>query len=178
MIRYLAIGAVLLSSLGLMAQQIVAVKSHQLGESPQDFTSKVPHKNPNTSQALDYAIGHLEDGQFFSYAILDQDSPEFGEFQRAAFDRGKLIAFSTTVDGTWDDIVADAKGKFGGEPTNTSVDTVQNGYGARWDVRTAIWTRDDYVAEVHESIEEAQRVITVLIHIPRIAEPKTRNALD
>jgi hypothetical protein len=68
------------------------------------------------------------------------------------FANNKLVVLNLEViDKGWDETLADVVSKFG-KPDETHMDTMQNTYGAKFDVESATWTKPDYLLSAFEKI--------------------------
>ncbi|AEU36094.1 hypothetical protein [Granulicella mallensis] len=70
----------------------------------------------------------------------------------AKFAHNKLVELNIEItDKAWSEALTDATSKFG-QPDETHSDTVQNVYGAKFDLQTATWTKPDFLVVAFEKI--------------------------
>jgi hypothetical protein len=71
---------------------------------------------------------------------------------KVTFENDRLVKFDLNFSNhPWEEVLPDIITKFG-KPTATHVDAWQNGYGAKFDLRTATWITHEYVVVASERL--------------------------
>jgi hypothetical protein len=140
------------------------IKGHTLGESLQEF---IEHSNTDTKAQIsqcstrpaylscdrDYpSVVKTGSGSLRCYPFLDRaDTNVCHDFiGTATFDGGKLVAIELII-AEWADALTDISAKFG-NPTETGTASMQNQFGAKFDVQTATWVTSGVLAYATEEV--------------------------
>jgi len=154
----------LTTALGCYAQAIQptpVIKGHTLGESVQQFTTNADDLTRGLiydCTAHNNVSGPKESGcdEFLQIVgsgsgTLECSLPMYKSgvcrnFDGVVkFDNRKLVNLTLRItDKEWSEALGDVVTKFG-KPDETRTNTVQNGYGAKFDLQTATWTAPDYL---------------------------------
>jgi hypothetical protein len=156
----LAILALMVATCSMCSAQKTAARAatpqllgHTLGESPQDFKIK----------AAGYDISDCPHDAQDNCTYFSKDWEHQGE---AKFVDDKLVEITLTFINTpWSKIYSNSVAKFGAV-TTSKIETIQNGFGARWNLRTVFWTRHGYDVILSDNYNEyANEVQTQVVLI-------------
>lgn len=150
-----------------------SLKGHVLGETLQQFMDK---SNEITRQQMANCIstnGKDEHGDrtFECDDFLSARKTGSGHFDctlpmyqtgvcrdfvgDATFSKGRLVEITVgDYDADWDDFLREAAAKFGVH-FETKTDTVENAFGATYQLNSATWSTPQYIAIAHERFTEA-----------------------
>jgi hypothetical protein len=146
------------------------IKGHTLGESLQQF---IAESSPITREQMqncsatngrdgygdtisactDYLLTVKTGNGSFDCTLPMYELGTCRDFRgKVTFSDNKLVELNLEItDQEWGDVLPYVVTKFG-KPDETRVDTVQNAYGAKFDLQKASWTKPDYLVVAFEKI--------------------------
>jgi hypothetical protein len=145
------------------------VKGHTLGETLQQFVGETGAATQKRFQSCDRVlyskrvpavclpyiiVARTGSGGFVCQIPMSSpyvDDDPCGDFAGiVTFENNKLVILRLELDGnSWSVAVSDVTAKYG-PPTENRVDTMQNGFGAKFDYHVALWAKPKFVIEVRE----------------------------
>jgi hypothetical protein len=142
------------------------IKGHTLGETMQEFSAEAT--DLTKANILKCAAAPADNGSCDVFLKVVQaggngsfpcDEPIFQtntvckEFRgRVTFKDNKLVELNLEVmNKPWESVLEDMTAKFG-KPADTRTRTEQNVYGAKWELQSATWTSETYLATAFEKI--------------------------
>jgi hypothetical protein len=145
---------ILVTASSAFGQAPTTVKGHTMGESVSEFYAKAgyPHlledcqavrgdkkaaKKLKINFQMCQAVLASESG-----AVVYANDPKFGELGKATIVNGKLAIVELELPGEFNDILAQLTEKYG-KPKAVGTRTLQNGFGARFEVGNASWLMPD-----------------------------------
>ena len=103
----------------------------------------------------------------FTQEYIDRANVSCFEFSGTpTFDGNRLVEISLRFGPkAWDAVLADVVSKFG-KPTETQIDTVQNAYGAKFDLQRVTWITHEYVVVAFEKLNLPYSLVRLVeVHI-------------
>lgn len=148
----------------------VTVKGHQLGETFAEFAAKEPmvaQDFKECSERKGYGVWALtcQDPEVAKKALSSSDRIDpfvcpFAANVVAHFNGGKLVYVSGQLKAEYSEITLEVTKRLG-EPGEEKLDEKTNLMGAKWVVRTRLWTAGDTFVRLIDDPTEKTRILTI-----------------
>jgi len=106
------------------------------------------------------------DADFIKSFIDGANLPCFELIGRVTFENDKLVKFDLNfMNQPWEEVLPDIIAKFG-KPTEKHIETVQNAYGAKFDLQRTSWITPQYIVVAFEKLNLPYSLVKLVeVHI-------------